>query len=198
MKYLHFPLVALLLIILVGCSDGNVVAVDEAAETQSTSTPMTTKAAPVGPMKTIPFKGRWEAQPDPEASLIPCPDLNGNPTGVALPSKFIAQGQVTHLGRTRTVIRGEECWFNPSEGTITARGTATHTGANGDAIRAEYQNVTSIEDGTFGSDNIRFVGGTGRFEGVRGHASSQGTINLNTFTASFSIEGRITSVGASK
>lgn len=37
MKYFHFPLVALLLIILVGCSDGNVVAVDEASETPSTS-----------------------------------------------------------------------------------------------------------------------------------------------------------------
>jgi hypothetical protein len=187
----------IVLVVLAGCTDNNLTAVDHASETALESS-TAAKSKGDKPNRMVPFKGRWVAQADPEAGLIPCSDSNGHPTEVALPSTFIAQGQVTHLGRTHTIISGGECWFDADEGTITAAGTAVHTGANGDAIFAEYQNTTSIADGTFGSDNIEFVGGTGRFEGVTGYARSQGTINLTNFTASFSIQGMITPVGANR
>lgn len=57
-------------------------------------------------------------------------------------------------------------------------------------IFAKFQNGTSLADGTFGSDDIRFVGGRGRFEGPFGRASSQGTLDLATLAVSFTIDGR--------
>jgi len=185
-----------ILLVLAGCSDSTVVA-DEASKSSIESpSPVASKRAKSPKM--VPFKGRWDAQPDPEAQLIPCLSPGGDTTEVALPSAFIAQGQVTHLGRTNTVISGDRCWYDADEGTITAEGTAVHTGANGDALIAEYRNVTSVVDGTFGSESIRFVDGTGRFEGASGYASSQGTIDLTSFTASFTIEGMVSTVGSNK
>jgi hypothetical protein len=192
----HITSGCIILLLLAGCSDGNPLAVDNDSETPAAYTLAGPKAAKADKM--VPLKGRWVAQANLEKPFIPCPDPEGNPTEIALPSEFNAQGQVTHLGRTQTVIRGEWCEFDPSAGTITAAGRAVHTGANGDAIYAAYQNVTSIADGTFASQNIQFVDGTGRFKGVTGYAASQGTINLNQFTASFSIEGKITPVGANR
>jgi hypothetical protein len=144
----------------------------------------------------VPFKGRWDAPADLKEGFVPCPDPDGNPTEIAFPSIIRAEGQVTHLGRTQTVIYNEGCTFHPATGTVTATGSAVHTGAHGDAVFAEFQNETSLADGTFGSENIQFVGGTGRFEGATGRASSQGTLDLTTFEAAFTIDGMISSVGS--
>lgn len=199
MKYAYLTL-SMVLFALLGCSDGNPVGLtDSSAPPPEMAMANMNHEAPKqrGP-KMVPIKGRWTAQAAPDAVPVVCLGPNEQPTDVSLPSTIIAQGQVTHLGRTHTVISGDWCEVDFIERTVTASGTAVHTGANGDAIVARYRNVTSLDDGTFRSENIAFVDGTGRFEGVEGSASSQGVFDFSTATGSFSIEGMITSVGSSR
>jgi hypothetical protein len=102
------------------------------------------------------------------------------------------EGVGTHLGRF--TVTASQCAL---PGGITADGRGTYAAANGDRLYFTYSGhnsrqglaVTFTLSGTF-------VGGTGRFEGATGSATSIGAIDLSTGKAWADWVGQISSVGS--
>jgi hypothetical protein len=196
MKYLTLGF-AVLLLALAGCSDGNPVGVDA-----TTLDAQTLTVAAKNEVKMVPLKGTWDFMPNPDAAPVPCVDPLGNPVPFAFPTgAMTAMGNVTHLGKTTSVITLDACTVYP-DGSLQGPGTFTHTGANGDAIYGTYVGVI-YPDGTLSFDPdvadppIVIMGGTGRFDGATGWAVGGGMVDIGT-GGTFWIEGMISSVGSIK
>ena len=157
----------------------------------------TDQAAAAGPMsasrespKMVPLKARLSFEDDPQAGFVPC-FVTGNPEPVTFfPARVVGEGQWTHLGKTTSDIRILVC--NVAAGGLVASGTATHTGANGDAIEVDWEGLFNQQANTILFDPIVITGGTGRFEGASGWASGGGSFVPSVFW----IEGMISSVGS--
>ena len=104
-------------------------------------------------------------------------DESGNPIG-AIPT---GSGTATHLGQW-TVTGNVR--YTPDNGVLRSSGEATITAANGDKLQVQIDGIldpiAGIDQGVF-----RFVGGTGRFEGVSG--SSNFVVTLNPITGGFDL-----------
>lgn len=104
-------------------------------------------------------------------------DEAGIPIG-AIPT---GSGTATHLGQW-TVTGNVR--YTPDNGVLRSSGEATITAANGDKLQVEIDGIldpiAGIDQGVF-----RFVGGTGRFEGVSG--TSNFVVTLNPVTGGFDL-----------
>lgn len=104
-------------------------------------------------------------------------DENGIPIG-ANPT---ASGTATHLGQW-TVAGTVK--YTLDNGVLRSSGEATIIAANGDKLQVE---IDGILDPVAGMDQgiFRFVGGTGRFEGVSGEANF--VVSINPLTGGFEL-----------
>ena len=110
-------------------------------------------------------------------------DESGNPIG-AIPT---GSGTATHLGQW-TVAGTVK--YTPDNGVLRSSGEATITAANGDKLQVQ---IDGILDPIAGVDHgvFRFVGGTGRFEGVSGDANFVVTLNPLTGGFELTVVGKI-------
>ena len=104
--------------------------------------------------------------------------IGGMPTG---------SGTATHLGQW-TVAGTVK--YTPDNGVLRSSGEATITASNGDKLQVEIDGIldpiAAVDQGVF-----RFVGGTGRFEGVSGAANFVVTINPLTGGFDLTVVGTI-------
>src|SRR5829696_3055178 len=104
--------------------------------------------------------------------------IGGTPTG---------SGTSTHLGQW-TVAGTVK--YTPDNGVLRSSGEATITASNGDKLQVEIDGIldpiAAVDQGVF-----RFVGGTGRFEGVSGAANFVVTINPLTGGFDLTVVGTI-------
>ena len=104
-------------------------------------------------------------------------DESGNLVG-ATPT---GSGTATHLGQW-TVTGNVK--YTPDNGVLRSSGQATITASNGDKLQVEIDGildpVAAVDQGVF-----RFIGGTGRFEGVSG--SAQFVVTINPITGGFDL-----------
>jgi len=104
-------------------------------------------------------------------------DESGNLIG-ATPT---ASGTATHLGQWTVagIVK-----YTPDNGVLRSSGEATITAANGDKLQVEIDGIldpiAAVDQGVF-----RFVGGTGRFEGVSGAANF--VVSINPLTGGFEL-----------
>ena len=140
--------------------------------------------------KMVPLKARMSYEDDPGDGVQCRTPWTPDPPFIFFPERVLGQGQWTHLGRTTSEIRISECAWTP--GGIAASGTATHTGANGDAIEVEWVGLFDQAANTILFDPIVITGGTGRFEGASGQAVGGGSFD----PAVFWVDGMISSVGS--
>ena len=98
-----------------------------------------------------------------------------------------ASGTATYLGQW-TVAGTVK--YTPDNGVLRSSGEATIIAANGDKLRVEIDGIldpiAGVDQGVF-----RFVGGTGRFEGVSGAANFVVTINPLTGGFDLTVVGTI-------
>ena len=110
-------------------------------------------------------------------------DESGNLIG-ATPT---GSGTATHLGQW-TVAGTVK--YTPDNGVLRSSGEATLTAANGDKLQVQIDGIldpiAAVDQGVF-----RFVGGTGRFEGVSGNANFLVTINPLTGGFDLTVVGKI-------
>lgn len=109
---------AVLLLALAGCSDSSLVG----ADATTLDAPALTVAAK-NEVKMVPLKGTWDLALDPTGTPVPC-FAPGIPAPVAfLPSnKSLATGNVTHPGKTTSVITVDACTVN-ADGSLLGPGT---------------------------------------------------------------------------
>jgi hypothetical protein len=103
-------------------------------------------------------------------------------------NRFSLEGQATHLGRLTALV--EHCVqldFQTGLGTITD-GRITYLAANGDELRSHHEGA-SEETGTGSVSHHQYVGGTGRFAGASGEATSHTVCDRSAGTCVFSLEG---------
>jgi hypothetical protein len=136
----------------------------------------------------VPFKGTFTATG--AAADIPgdrCP---------ALTVQIQGPGTATHLGSLTTVQ--SHCMAPPSFDFTD--GLFTLTAANGDQLVGTYEGeFRPLDPPLAGIDGeFMFTGGTGRFIGATGGGEASGVQNFATGDATVVLEGRISSVGASK
>jgi hypothetical protein len=136
----------------------------------------------------VPFKGTFTATG--AAADIPgdrCP---------ALTIQIQGTGTATHLGSLTTVQ--SHCVAPPSFDFT--NGEFTLTAANGDQLSGTYEGEFLLLDPPLAAidGEFTFTGGTGRFIGATGGGDASGIQNLATGDATVVLEGRISSVGASK
>ena len=110
-------------------------------------------------------------------------DESGIPIG-AIPT---GSGTATHLGQwtvTGTVK------YTLDNGVLRSSGEATITAANGDKLQVQIDGIldpiAGVDQGVF-----RFVGGTGRFEGVSGNSNFVVTLNPLTGGFDLTVVGKI-------
>lgn len=104
------------------------------------------------------------------------------------------------MGETTSYISIEYCAVTATG--VLGGGHFTHTAANGDAVSGAWDALFTPPTFAFvtsGKDHpIVFESGTGRFDGVSGHAYGTGTINPVTGLGTFSVRGMMSSVGSLK
>jgi hypothetical protein len=98
-----------------------------------------------------------------------------------------ASGTATHLGQW-TVAGTVK--YTSDNGVLRSSGEATITAANGDKLQVQIDGIldpiAGVDQGVF-----RFVGGTGRFEGVSGDANFVVAINPLTGGFDLTVVGKI-------
>ena len=106
--------------------------------------------------------------------------------GNIIGANVTASGTATHLGRWTTV---GTVTFTPDNGVLRSHAEVTLTAANGDKLESVLDGAL---DPATGTDHgiLRFVGGTGRFQGASG--SCDFVVTLNPLTGGF----EFTSVGS--
>jgi hypothetical protein len=107
--------------------------------------------------------------------------------GVAVPSRLIAQGALTVLGRTASDITTESCVAN-EDGTLSLAGRVVHHAADGDELHATW--TGTLADGTE-ELAIAIRGGTGRFRRAQGNARGRATLNPVTGAGSYEVDGTL-------
>jgi hypothetical protein len=105
-----------------------------------------------------------------------------NEAGIPIGAIPTGSGTATHLGRW--TVAGNVAYTPDNNGVLHSSGQATITAANGDKLQVE---IDGILDPVAGMDQgvFRFVGGTGRFEGVTGTANF--VVTLNPLTSGFEL-----------
>jgi hypothetical protein len=120
--------------------------------------------------------------------------LNGNgvatfitdEAGNIIGGNVTASGTATHLGSWTTSGR---VTFTPDNGVLRSSAEATLTAANGDKLEAVLEGT--LDPATFTDHGIlRFVGGTGQFQGASG--STDFVVTINPVTGGF----ELTAVGS--
>ncbi len=110
-------------------------------------------------------------------------DESGNLVG----GTVTGSGTATHLGQW-TVTGNVR--YTPDNGVLRSSGEATITASNGDKLQVQIDGildpVAAVDQGVF-----RFLGGTGRFEGVTGNAQFVVTINPITGGFDLTVVGKI-------
>jgi sugar (pentulose or hexulose) kinase len=91
-------------------------------------------------------------------------DSAGNIIG----ANVTASGTATHLGLWTTV---GTVTFTPDNGVLRSHAEVTLTAANGDKLESVVDGALNPATGT-DHGNLRFVGGTGRFQGASGNCDS--------------------------
>jgi hypothetical protein len=137
--------------------------------------------AKVGGDAMVPIHGWQSMAMAPDAVPVDCG------YGVYLPSRFLATGTVSHMGKTHSVIEGSACWVLGPE-SVGILGVARHTAANGDELHAAW--VGGITGSVLDLD-VTFAGGTGRFAGAAGSGKLLGTINPMTGDGEYQLSGTI-------
>ena len=111
-------------------------------------------------------------------------DEAGHPIGAIA----TGSGTATHLGQW--TVTGNPKYTPDENGVLHSSGEATLTASNGDKLQIQIEGildpVASVDQGIF-----RFVGGTGRFEGVSGTANFVVTINPLTGGFELTVVGKI-------
>ncbi len=111
------------------------------------------------------------------------------------------EGQMSHLGKTQCLTLDETVDFTQN-GKLT--GNMTFVAANGDKLLATMDAVLTADlanNQVSYKGTLRFNGGTGRFKKATGTAALEGgasPIQGPTGLGWFSVDGKISSVGASK
>jgi hypothetical protein len=113
-----------------------------------------------------------------------------------VPSDFVVRfslsGRATHHGRfTASVEHCTQLDFQTGLSTITD-GSITYRAANGDVLRSRHQGASENPAvGTGSVSHHEYVGGTGRFAGASGEATSHTACNRSTGTCVFSLQGTL-------
>ena len=161
------------------------------------------QASPVSPSsavsipleRLVPWKESYEAA----GTIAPHPSC----TNSQLLTVLEGGGTATHVGKYTIV--NSHC-LDPATGAFTG-GTFTKTAANGDQLFGTYVgNSTVIQPpapvGIFGvTGTLTYTGGTGRFAGITGTASMEGTLQADfsqqpvTATSTLIMVGEISSPG---
>ena len=142
-------------------------------------------AAMVGKTVMVPIRLQQSFQP---ASA----DFRDCGFGVFLPATVAADGQWSHLGRTSSLIDVDACEVT-LEGLV-FEGSADHTAANGDVLRATYTG-SADESGNISID-ATFIGGTGRFSSSAGSVTFTGVLDPATGSGFYRGTGWMTPPGA--
>lgn len=146
----------------------------------------------------MPIEGLFTFLPDLAGGLVDCGG------GFVFPHLYRAKGDISHLGHTNVLITLDECWLEAEPVPhLVGVGTGEYTAANGDQLYGEYVMPTYLDPeggpvATYDLDPIEYVGGTGRFDGVTGHAVGGGTMSIVTGAGSYWIQGMLASVGSLK
>jgi len=117
--------------------------------------------------------------------------LNGNGAstfitdgaGNIIGANVTASGTATHLGMW-TAVGTVQFTPDPNTGRLLSSGTATLTAANGDKLQFAVNGALDPATGT-DMGRLRFVGGTGRFDGVSGAGNF--VVELNPGTGAFKL-----------
>ena len=168
---------------LVGCGQG--AAPTSPASVQSSGTSLSSSAASWPAARhQVPFKGELEGT-----------DADSDPTPTSIVVTTNGTGTATELGQFSFSQR-----VTVSFATSTSTGTAHWVAANGDSLETTIAG-SGQPTGTPGEINITeehtITGGTGRFAGAQGRFSVDRVASAITFTTSGSINGTISSPGAS-
>jgi hypothetical protein len=151
--------------------------------------------------KMVPFKGKGTMWFVAEGDDSPCLDVPGWEDTSFLES----EGTSTHFGRSTTTFTN--CM---GEGEFLQRPLlaqfATMRAANGDLIFAQgfaddpdmpFSFIVDYSDWSWETQNMRIVGGTGRFENATGWWSCSGD-NIAAPRSNWTCEGEISTVGSGK
>lgn len=106
-----------------------------------------------------------------------------NEAGLPISAAVTGSGTATHLGlwtTTGTVHYGPP----DADGLLPSSGEATLIAANGDTLKAAVQGRLNLGAGT-DSGVFTFIGGTGRFAAVSGHADF--VVSVNPLTGGFEL-----------
>jgi len=117
--------------------------------------------------------------------------LNGNGAstfitdgaGNIIGANVTASGTATHLGMW-TAVGTVQFTPDPNTGRLLSSGTATLTASNGDKLQFAVNGALDPATGT-DMGRLRFVGGTGRFDGVSGAGNF--VVELNPGTGAFKL-----------
>lgn len=133
----------------------------------------------------VPFKARYTFQTV-AGPVEPCGTSGRNRTFVE------GEGNGTHLGHFTVSL--SQCGL---PGGVLADGRGTFVAANGDWLHFTYTGQATRSGNliTFVS-SVDFAGGSGRFEGASGTATTLGSIDLATGSSAADWEGLISSVGS--
>jgi len=154
--------------------------------------------------KMVPFKG--DATFAPDLTLVP-PVLDCG-YGEVFFRRFTGEGIFSHLGVTTFIGESDACWVN-ADLTLGVSGHSTLVAANGDELLGVWGLKTpgpppggTVSNWEFypyaGDYPVEFTGGTGRFEGASGYAGGAGTFDYGTMSATYWMDGIISSVGSLK
>ncbi len=152
----------------------------------------------------VPIKG--DATFTPDLTLVP-PVLDCG-HGEVFFRRFTGEGVFSHLGATTFVGVSDDCWVNP-DFTLGVTGRSTLTAANGDELWGVWGLKTpgpppggTVSNWEFypyaGDYPVEFTGGTGRFDDASGYTAGAGTFDYGTMTATYWMDGMISSVGSLK
>lgn len=142
----------------------------------------------------VPYRASASFAPG-SANLTACASA-GPP--MALPALLIGDGPHSHMGRATSEITIESCQVTSAG--VLGSGHYTHTARNGDSFGGSWDALFTPPTYTFVANGKDFPilaeSGTGRFEGISGHAWGTGTIDPVTGHGTFSVRGMISSVGS--
>jgi hypothetical protein len=141
----------------------------------------------------VPTKASLSGQVSANATPISC----GVP-GVGVPSLVDATGTMSHLGVVDVVIQVTTCSVD-AFGLLVMGGTSDITAANGDILHnPSWTFVLDPTTGAFSFTQLVLAGGTGRFANATGSLAGGGAFDLADGSGSWTLQGKISSVGSTQ
>ena len=109
------------------------------------------------------------------------------------------------MGKTASEFHTAACVTDFGAATLTAVGSLTLTGANGDAIFSVSTVIFDLTEVLSGISQLgaldvsgEITGGTGRFAGATGSLTATGVNDFSMASGTFSLNGTVSSVGSLK